>query len=233
MKTPLSESLRRPEVVFGVVLSVVTIGLLITALAIRDWVREAILVPVMKVLYYIQLIVGSVPQSLFWLAVMLIGVYLAVRSFRRVKVPEARSYASSFEREPGRVFRLTEMIRESAREGYIRRNLAERFTAIAREAQAGQGESDLNKAYLELPPDLSHRSLHHLKEAELAERSSLSREVTELLQREAPAVRSGWERSRNLFRTGWQRFQRRKKDEEGYLQIDAMIRSLEERSGMK
>jgi hypothetical protein len=100
----------------------VAIGLvlLLTVLlvsALRDVVREVIVIPLLYVLWMGRLLLRSVPQALFWFAFVIVACFLALGSLVRGKGPPPEPHSAG-RRFPGQVSVWAKWIRLMAGGGY-------------------------------------------------------------------------------------------------------------------
>ncbi|NBD36573.1 MAG: hypothetical protein GVY30_11330, partial [Chloroflexi bacterium] len=68
----------------------------------RDAVRELILIPLLYLLWLVDLVLAYIPQTMIWAILLLLGLWMAVRSFDRAR-DEAASAATTSDLQSGRV----------------------------------------------------------------------------------------------------------------------------------
>jgi hypothetical protein len=95
--------------------------LLLTVLlvvALRDVVRETIVVPLLYVLWLVRLFLGSMPQMLFWSVFLIVACFLALGSLAREKSAR-HDPGPAVETSSGQVSVWARRIRLMARGGYM------------------------------------------------------------------------------------------------------------------
>lgn len=75
---------RLPRNVFFLLLGLVLVLVLIFMFQIRDFVRQAILIPLAYVYWVIDLLVKSTPQGIFWAVMVVIALFIALKSLAAV-----------------------------------------------------------------------------------------------------------------------------------------------------
>lgn len=99
-------------------------ALALAAWLVRDTVRDAIVRPAFIAVQWVLLYVRSVPQEFFWLLLVGVGVYTAVRSIRRQSRPRRRPL-QPYRAQSGMAEELFSWTIRSGRNPYYRRRLAE------------------------------------------------------------------------------------------------------------
>ncbi len=102
----------------------VVIALALAAWLVRDAVRDAIVRPAFIAVQWVLLYLHSVPQEFFWLLLLGVGVYTAVRSMRRPSGPRRRA-PQPYRPQSGIAEELLGWTRKAGRNPYYRRRLAE------------------------------------------------------------------------------------------------------------
>ncbi len=116
---------RRPgKPVPVVALAVAAPALALAAWFVRDAVRDAIVRPAFIAAQWVLLYVHSVPQEVYWLLLVAVGIYTAVRSMRRPNRPRRRA-PQPYRAQSGIAHRLLDWTIRAGRNPYYRRRLAE------------------------------------------------------------------------------------------------------------
>jgi hypothetical protein len=93
------------------------------ALVLRNWTREAIVIPLLYLVWLGRLVLASIPQSLIWAVFLLAAAYIAVKSLSGRRNPPAQPRPES-EIYMGRVALWARRIHVAAHGYYYRWNLA-------------------------------------------------------------------------------------------------------------
>jgi hypothetical protein len=129
------------------------------------FVRDVITVPFLYIIWFARLYVRAVPQTLFWGALLLFGLGLALTSLlvgsggagRRIE--ESEGSESSDPIYPGRVKQLASQIHFAGRSSYFRSRLTQRLRVLMLQSldrRAGYAPVEMERALDELdaPPHM-------------------------------------------------------------------------------
>jgi GNAT superfamily N-acetyltransferase len=128
-------------------LLIITMVLLVLVLAIaltRGVIREAIVMPLLGLVWGIVQLIESLPQALLWWFVIAFVVVLAVRSIggsTGLRMPTRPAEAIG-----GRVASWMRVIAFARRDGYSRWRMAQRFALLAQELIAYRDGIDMRQA---------------------------------------------------------------------------------------
>lgn len=129
MKLPSKERLVPVAVVL---LLAIPLALLLSR-AFGEFVREAVVIPFSYLFWILRLYFRSIPPLLFWGALLLFGLLIAVTSLASY-IPGGQTEEAGEAMEeleyPGRVQRLTKHIHMAARSDYFRQRLAQRLSEL-------------------------------------------------------------------------------------------------------
>jgi hypothetical protein len=129
-------------------------------LVLRGFVREAVVVPLLYVLWIGRLLFRSIPQSLLWALLLAVALLLATRSLveRKKRLRETRGAEAE---RTGRVGLWARRIRLTARGDYSRWGLAQHLGKLALEVLAHQERLSarqtrryLETGELDVPPEI-------------------------------------------------------------------------------
>jgi hypothetical protein len=118
-------------------LALVALVLLLTALLtvlFRGVARDLIVVPLLQALWIGGLALGVVPQILFWVLLLVVGLLVAVHSLTEYK-GRRRNAEKAKAVYRGRVRTLLRWVQHASESAYFRGHLARRLTALAIEVQ--------------------------------------------------------------------------------------------------
>jgi hypothetical protein len=102
---------------------------------LQDVVRDWVALPLARILRIGNLMLGAVPQVVFWVLLLVIGASIAMRSLMgHEKRPP--SYEGEQEFYPGRVRTLLRWVQREPESAYYRQRLAYHLARLARELQA-------------------------------------------------------------------------------------------------
>jgi hypothetical protein len=111
--------------------------LLLTALLtflLQDIARDWVALPLARALQLGNLILGAVPQIVFWMLLLMIGLLVAMRSLMEHKKRPSLERARVV--YPGQVRTLLRWVQREAESVYFRQRLAYRLARLATELQA-------------------------------------------------------------------------------------------------
>jgi hypothetical protein len=147
----------------GEYLVAVGLVLLLTVLlvlALRDVVREVIVIPLLYVLWMGQLLLRSVPQALFWFAFVIVAFFLALGSLVRGKSPPPEPHPVG-RRFSGQVSAWAKRVRLMAAGGYTGWYFGQHVeklivTVLAYRERLSTGETRrrIKAGDLEVPPEV-------------------------------------------------------------------------------
>lgn len=127
-------------------------------LLLRSFVREAIAVPLLRILWVGQILFQSIPQPLLWALLLTIVLLLAMRSLvRRRKPAQETDRAETV--YPGRVRTLTKWLQHIDKGYYFKRRLAQHLVELTAEALAVRERQALGQIRrrlesLDAPPEI-------------------------------------------------------------------------------
>lgn len=98
-------------------------AVLVTAYILREPIRRTVIQPIYTGVQYVLLYVQSVPQAIYWMVLLVVGAWIAVRSFAGERGAELRGKRGRTER-PTRLSYIREWIQLADRYPYYRRKLA-------------------------------------------------------------------------------------------------------------
>ncbi|HWQ12370.1 MAG TPA: hypothetical protein VNL77_06195 [Roseiflexaceae bacterium] len=113
------------------------LGLLLAVLiaaAVRGAVRDAVVAPLLLLLWGASLLLGSLPQALLWGLLVLLAAVLAVRSLSGLRVPALRR--RTVPGPAGRTAAWLRLVQLTGRDEYARWRLAQRLAQLAVELLA-------------------------------------------------------------------------------------------------
>ncbi|MBN1810417.1 MAG: hypothetical protein JXA14_01120 [Anaerolineae bacterium] len=138
-----------------------TLVLLLTVLLtflLQDIARDWVAIPLVRTLRLGNLFLGAVPQIVFWVLLLVIGLLVAARSLMEYK-RRPRSVERVPVVYPGRVRTLLRWVQREPESAYFRQRLAHRLTRLATELQAyrqkrAPGRFDRRLDGLDAPPEI-------------------------------------------------------------------------------
>jgi len=136
------------------------LSILALSVVFKDFVRDAIVVPIAYIVWTGGLLIESLPQIMVWIVLLLVGVALAVAGALARPHSVARVAEVEASRR-GQVETLSHRIGLSRRGYYFRWHLAQRLNDLAIDAIAhrqklerGEARKQLLVGALDIPPDI-------------------------------------------------------------------------------
>ncbi|MFB6286962.1 MAG: hypothetical protein ABEK03_10365 [Candidatus Bipolaricaulia bacterium] len=100
------------------------------ALVFGGALRDALIVPLLYLYWYVRLFVEALPQWLLWTLFVILAVALTSRTWYRTIKSQAEPHGRRSEIEMGEVAGLAERVRLSTRGGYFHRRLRQRLREL-------------------------------------------------------------------------------------------------------
>lgn len=160
-------------------------------LILKDVVREVVLIPLWRVLWLLSLVLRAIPQVFFWGALLVIILFLAVKSLARQEKPIKKVWDVE-PGYPGRVMIWAQRVYLMERGEYSRRYMAQRLRRLVLEVLAyserlniEQVRQRLKTGELDTPPEVQA-----CLQAELTSMSKLHGWFSRLWHRLRPGTRT-------------------------------------------
>lgn len=118
-------------------------AVLVAAYILREPIRRTVIQPVYTGVQYVLLYVQSVPQAIYWMVLLVVAAWIAVRSFAGERDAEMRGKRRRVER-PTRLSYIREWIQLADRYPYYRRKLALALSSLLLRSRGENVETEKN-----------------------------------------------------------------------------------------